>query len=267
MTLLDTIVEHKRMEVLKRKGKKPVAALEKMPLFDRTPLDPVPFFKSDRPNIIAEFKRKSPSKGVFNLDLSPENVVGGYRNAGASACSVLTERDFFGGSFRDLESAKMNVPDIPLLRKDFIIDPYQVLEAKAYGADLILLIAAILDSERVKELAGMARTLGMHVLFEVHNRGELDLWVPGIRFVGVNNRDLRTFAVDLSVSERLAGDMPDDVIRISESGLSGAEEVYRLHRLGFQGFLMGERFMRTGDPGSALSELMESLKQYRDGNS
>lgn len=264
MTILDTIAEHKRMEVLKRKSIKPVVELEKMPHFNSIPLDPAPFFHTDRPSIIAEFKRKSPSKGVFNPDLSPDRVVGAYRDAGASACSVLTDRDFFGGSFRDLESARTHVPDIPLLRKDFIIDPYQVLEAKAYGADLVLLIAAILDKARVKALAGLSTSLGMTVLLEVHNREEIEQWHPDIRFVGVNNRDLRTFTVDLSVSEVLAEFLPEEVIRVSESGLSGAEELYRLHRAGYQGFLMGERFMKTGDPGGALSDFMKSLNRYYD---
>jgi indole-3-glycerol phosphate synthase len=258
-TMLDTITEHKRMEVLKRKGRKPLEHLKKKALYNRTPLDPASFFDSTLPCVIAEYKRKSPSKGVLSDSINPVPVVSAYKRGGASAASILTDRDFFGGSFRDLENVKAAVQDLPLLRKDFLIDPYQVHEAKAYGADIILLIAAILEKEQVSEMAKLAVSLGLHVLLEVHDEQELDHWVPDIRMVGVNNRDLRTFSVDLQRSVQLAPKLPDEVLKISESGLHEPSDVLNLFKIGYNGFLMGEHFMKTYDPGAALKDFMKHL--------
>jgi indole-3-glycerol phosphate synthase len=258
-TILDTITEHKRMEVLKRKGRKPLEALEKKPLYERTPLDPARFFDRSRPGIIAEYKRKSPSKGVLSASINPVPVVHAYKEGGASAASILTDRDFFGGSFRDLENVKNAAIDLPLLRKDFMIDPYQVHEAKAYGADIILLIAAILDRQQTEELATLALSLGLSVLLEVHDEKELDHWVPGIAMVGVNNRDLRTFEVDLQRSVDLAPKLPGEALKVSESGLHEPKDVLNLFKEGYNGFLMGERFMKTEDPGVALKDFMQHL--------
>lgn len=261
MTILDTIKEHKRMEVLKRKGRKPLEQLRMKPFYERTPLDPSGFFDTGRPCIIAEYKRKSPSKGVLSDSVNPVPVVRGYKEGGASAASILTDRDFFGGSFRDLENVKVSVPELPLLRKDFVIDPYQVHEAKAYGADMILLIAAILKKEQVRELTNVAVSLGLHVLLEVHDEGELDHWIPEIRMVGVNNRDLRHFSVDLQRSLDLAPKLPQEVFRVSESGLHEPNDLVNLFNVGYNGFLMGERFMKTPDPGAALKDFVQHLKQ------
>ncbi len=258
-TILDTITEHKRMEVLKRKSRKPLQQLKSKPLFNRTPEDPKRFFDPGRPCVITEFKRKSPSKGVLSEHTSPVAVVTSYKEGGASAASILTDRDFFGGSFRDLENVKTSVDNLPLLRKDFMIDPYQVYEAKAYGADIILLIAAILDKEAVREMAHLAVSLGLHVLLEVHDEQELDHWVPDISMVGVNNRDLRNFSVDLQRSVDLVSKLPGEVLKVSESGLNEPKEVLSLFKEGYDGFLMGERFMKTTDPGVAFREFMEHL--------
>lgn len=258
-TILDTITEHKRMEVLKRKGRKPLDELKKKPLYDRVILDPAVFFDLSRPCVIAEYKRKSPSKGVLSNSISPVPVVSAYREGGASAASILTDRDFFGGSFRDLENVKTAVSDLPLLRKDFMIDPYQVHEAKAYGADIILLIAKILNREQVVEMTKLAVSLGLHILLEVHDEKELDLWVPDIGMVGVNNRDLRTFDVDLQRSADLVSKLPAEAIKVSESGLHEPKDVLNLYKEGYNGFLLGERFMKTEDPGGALKDFMQHL--------
>ena len=258
-TILDTITEHKRMEVLKRKGRKPLEQLKKKPLYDRDTLDPAAFFDLSRPSVIAEYKRKSPSKGVLSNSISPIPVVSAYREGGASAASILTDRDFFGGSFRDLENVKTAVNGLPLLRKDFMIDVYQVHEAKAYGADIILLIAAILNREQVVEMTKLAVSLGLHILLEVHDEKELDLWVPDIGMVGVNNRDLRNFDVDLQRSVDLAPKLPAEALKVSESGLHEPNDVLNLFKEGYNGFLMGERFMRADDPGGALKDFMQHL--------
>ncbi len=258
-TILDTITEHKRMEVLKRKGRKPLEQLKKKPLYNRNPEDPKNFFDPDRPCVIAEYKRKSPSKGVLSENTNPVPVVTSYKDGGASAASILTDRDFFGGSFRDLENVKTSLPNLPLLRKDFMIDPYQVYEAKAYGADIILLIAAILDREEVREMTHLAVSLGLHVLLEVHDEQELDHWVPEISMVGVNNRDLRNFSVDLQRSIDLVSKLPGEALKVSESGLNEPKDVLSLFKEGYNGFLMGERFMKTADPGVAFKEFMKHL--------
>ncbi len=258
-TILDTITEHKRMEVLKRKNRKPLQQLKSKPLYNRVPENPKSFFEPDRPCVIAEYKRKSPSKGMLSDSANPVPVVTAYKEGGASAASILTDRDFFGGSFRDLENVKTSLPDLPLLRKDFMIDPYQVYEAKAYGADIILLIAAILDREEVREMTQLAVSLGLHVLLEVHDEQELDHWVPDISMVGVNNRDLRNFSVDLQRSIDLVSKLPGEVLKVSESGLNEPKDVLSLFKEGYDGFLMGERFMKTADPGAAFKDFMEHL--------
>jgi indole-3-glycerol phosphate synthase len=258
--ILDTIVEHKRMEVLKRKARKPLDKLMLKPFYKRNGIDPIIFFSKTEANIIAEFKRRSPSKGKISDSVNPIPVVKAYKDGGAVASSILTDRDFFGGSFKDMENVRTFLPDFPLLRKDFIIDSYQVHEAKAYGADIILLISAILGKSTVKALTDLAVSLGLSVLLEVHSAEELDLWNPAITMVGVNNRDLRNFNVDIEQSVRLFPSLPGEALKISESGLKSPEDILRLYNLGFQGFLMGEKFMRTDDPGESLRSFIESLK-------
>lgn len=259
ITILDTIVERKRMEVLKRKGRKPLNLLQQMPHYDRTPLKPASFLPEGIPGIIAEFKRRSPSKGVISSVIDPVEVVKSYSEAGAFTSSILTDRDFFGGSFKDLEAVKTALPGFPLLRKDFMIDPYQLHEAKAYGADMILLIAAILTPSEVKQFTELAMDLGLSVLLEVHTEEEIGHWYPGIDLVGVNNRDLKAFKVDIERSERLLEKLPKEVTKVSESGLGDPQVIRKLYESGYDAFLMGEAFMRTDDPGKALRELMGKL--------
>jgi len=213
----------------------------------------------NRPGIIAEFKRKSPSKGSINMKADPVDVAEGYRMAGASAMSILTDRDFFGGSFDDLSKVRSSQPDLPLLRKDFIIDPYQLHEASAYGADMVLLIAAILEKGEVADLSGEAGSLGLHVLFEVHGEEELEKYHPSIKYVGVNNRDLKSFRVDTGRSLELIRNMPPGIVAVSESGMGNRDEIIKLWEAGFKLFLVGETFMKQPDPGMACKSLIEQL--------
>lgn len=266
-TILDTIIEHKRMEVLKRKGRKSLEELKKKDFYMRTPADVFQSFSADKPNIIAEFKRKSPSKGNFSSVLDPVKVVREYRQGGAVAASILTDRDFFGGSFRDLENVRKDSDSFPLLRKDFMIDSYQVHEAKAYGADIILLISAILNKSAVKELTEIAISLGLSVLLEVHSEEDIDNWIPGIAMVGVNNRDLRNFTVDIERSVDLYPKLPGESLLISESGFHQTEDIIRLYRTGFKGFLIGEHFMSQDAPGKELGKLVSNLDKLNDGRS
>jgi len=261
MTILDTIIEHKRMEVLKRKGRKPLQLLAEKSNYKRTPLDPLHSFIQGEPGIIAEFKRKSPSKGVISDEINPAKVVMAYQREGAVASSILTDRDFFGGSFKDLENVRSKLDDFPLLRKDFMIDPYQIHEAKAYGADIILLIASVLDKTTVKELTKVSTSLGLTVLLEVHLEEEIDKWNTGIGMIGVNNRDLKTFSVNIERSANLFNKLPSEAIKISESGLQMPADVKMLFNIGYHGFLMGERFMKTSAPGKALAEFKDELKK------
>ncbi len=260
-TILDTIVEHKRMEVLKRKARKPLDQLKRKPFYKREPLNPLLLFSETEPNIIAEFKRKSPSKGIISQVMDPLLVVQSYKEAGAKASSILTDRDFFGGSFRDLENVKNSMETFPLLRKDFMIDPYQLHEAKAYGADMVLLIASILPKRDIAEMVNIADSLGLSVLLEVHAEEEIEKWIPGIKNVGVNNRNLKDFSLDIQRSVNLFSKLPVETFKISESGLKEPNDVMMLFDNGFRGFLMGERFMASGDPGRELDKFVKRLKK------
>ncbi len=260
-TILDAIIEHKKMEVMKRKGKKPLSMLSQMPLYLRQPLDPLSRFSGEQPAIIAEFKRMSPSKGIISEHSDPVQVVSAYKKAGAVAASILTDRDYFGGSYKDLENVRKAMHDFPLLRKDFIIDAYQLHEAKAYGADIILLIAAVLSKEETVSLSEQAGALGLSVLLEVHNEQELDRWNPAVRMIGVNNRDLKTFDVNLGTSLELVDKLPSGSIKVTESGLQDASDVKMLFEKGFRGFLMGEHFMKMPDPGLACKSFITELKE------
>ncbi len=257
MTILDAIVEHKRVEVQLRKQKYTLCDLQSFSHYERKTNQIV---EGDRPGIIAEFKRKSPSKGDINPEADPALTATAYKKSGVAAMSVLTDRNFFGGSFKHLQSVREAEPELPVLRKDFMIDPYQLHEAKAYGADIILLIAAILDPQEIRDMAQEARTLNLQVLLEVHNRQELESWDPAIKLVGVNNRNLKDFSVDISRSMDLLPHFPKGVIPVSESGLSEPSQVKMLHKKGFRLFLMGENFMKQEHPGKACQEFIRELK-------
>ena len=219
--------------------------------------------KSDSPRlkIIAEFKRRSPSAGIIRDDLTVNEIVRCYERAGACAISVLTDEEHFGGSVADLSAARSST-NLPLLRKDFIIDPIQIFESATVGADAVLLIAAALDDVWLPRLRALAEDeLGLDALVEAHTSGELRRALnAGARIIGVNNRDLRTFRVSLSTSERLIAEAPRNRILISESGLQSADSLLRLRKLGFRGFLIGEALMREHDPETALGDLVAAAE-------
>jgi indole-3-glycerol phosphate synthase len=219
--------------------------------------------KSDSPRlkIIAEFKRRSPSAGIIRDDLTVNEIVRCYERAGACAISVLTDEEHFGGSVADLSAARSST-NLPLLRKDFIIDPIQIFESATVGTDAVLLIAAALDDVWLPRLRALAEDeLGLDALVEAHTSGELRRALnAGARIIGVNNRDLRTFRVSLSTSERLIAEAPRNRILISESGLQSADSLLRLRKLGFRGFLIGEAFMREHDPETALRDLVAAAE-------
>ena len=260
MTILDKIIERKREEVAASKLVTSIDQLIKGKYFEKECLSLKDYLKNpDKNGIIAEFKRQSPSKGIINGRVQPQDVVQGYQTAGVSGLSILTDTDFFGGTFNDLLEGR-EVVNIPILRKDFMIDTYQVYEAKAIGASAILLIAAVLDDKEANELGAMAHELGLQVLMEVHNREELDLVNQHVDIVGVNNRDLKTFEVNLERSVELASYMPSDVIKISESGIHSVEDIVYLKSHGFSGFLIGENFMKQENPGEACQVFCDELK-------
>ena len=266
MNILDKIIEHKREEVKERKKLFPPKALEQNPFFSRPTFSMKEFVRrSDKSGIIAEFKRRSPSKGVINADAPVVQTTKGYVEAGASALSVLTDQQFFGGSNEDLSLARKN-NSCPILRKDFTIDEYQIVEAKAIGADAILLIAAVLDPAASKKLASFAHSLGLEVLLEVHDDEELLLNLnAGADLIGVNNRNLKTFVVSTEVSKKLAPRIPGEFVKVSESGISSPETIATLRTYGYEGFLIGENFMRNSRPEISASEFIKKLSEVPNG--
>ena len=262
MNILDEIVEFKRKEVEERKSLYPVKLLEKSIYFATQPVSMKKYIqRDDLTGIIAEFKRRSPSKGIINAHASVERTSIGYMQAGASALSVLTDKNFFGGSNEDLMTArKFNF--CPIIRKDFTIDDYQVVEAKSIGADAILLIAAVLEPKRAKELAALAHSFGMEVLLEVHDETELKANLEaGADMIGVNNRNLKTFEVSIDISKRLAPLIPSSAVKVSESGISSPDTIIELRKYGYEGFLMGENFMKHSRPDKAAMDFVEELKR------
>ncbi|MBR8536481.1 indole-3-glycerol phosphate synthase TrpC [Carboxylicivirga sediminis] len=259
MNILDKIVAHKKIEVQQAAKTISQEQLMDQPLFNEA----VPSLKGSiadpgKTGVITEFKRQSPSKGIINGNATVEEVVTGYEKAGSSALSVLTDQQFFGGCNQDLTTARA-VTSIPILRKDFIIDPYQVYEAKAIGASAILLIAAILDVNQAKELGALANYLGMEVLMELHAPEETDKLNPFVDVVGINNRNLKTFVVNLEQSIQLANTLPADKLKISESGIHSPEDVFFLRENGFDGFLIGENFMKTSNPAEAFARFAKAI--------
>ena len=261
MNILEKIAADKRIEVEERKEIIPVAALELLPHFHRKCLPMSDSIRNSSTGIITEFKRRSPSHPEINLSADVEKITAGYEKAGASGISVLTDEIYFGGTLDDLLLAR-EVVKIPLLRKDFIIDEYQIFEAKALGADVILLIAALLTRKQIEDFSKRAKSLGLEVLLEVHNQEELEKsLMPSLDLIGVNNRNLKTFEVDLNTSKNLAGKIPSDFIKISESGISETSSILELQKSGFQGFLIGGNFMKTEDPGHNAADFIEQLKK------
>jgi indole-3-glycerol phosphate synthase len=258
VNLLDQIVENKRKEVAERQALYPVPLLERSIYFQSPTVSLRKYItRTDKSGIIAEIKRQSPSRGIINSHVSVEKVSIGYMQAGASALSVLTDKLFFGGSNEDLTIArKYNF--CPILRKDFIIHEYQILEAKSIGADAILLIASVLSPVTIKELASVAHSLGLEVLLEVHSREELLSNLESTAdLIGVNNRNLQTFEVGVSLSEELAPLIPREFVPVSESGLDSPQTLMKLRKLGYQGFLIGQKFMESAQPERAASQFIK----------
>ena len=261
MDILETIIAAKRREIEKRKPLTSIERFRKEGFF---------WEKNNRSlkasllavgstGIIAEFKRKSPSKGWFKQDdLGVEPVVVAYNNFGAAGISVLTDKEFFGGDMNDLIQTKV-ITDVPVLRKDFIVDEWQIAESRAFGADVILLIAACLTPVEVKQLAIFTKSIGLEVLLEIHNEEEMDHICEEVDMVGVNNRNLKTFEVDINTSLRLNHKIPMDKTAITESGISNTESIVSLRKAGFKGFLIGETFMKTADPGLAFERFVKAL--------
>jgi indole-3-glycerol phosphate synthase len=256
--ILDKIIANKRIEVERQKAALPLVDLECL-------VPNVKGVKSFREallnsptGIIAEFKRRSPSRDWIFKDAKVEDVIPPYSHNGASAISVLTDMDFFGGNLADLELAR-SLTGTPLLRKDFMVDEYQLYQAKVAGASAILLIASALTVAETKQLASKAKELGLDVLLEIHNEQELDHINGKVDVVGVNNRNLGTFVTDVQISFGLVEKIPNEFIKISESGISDSQTVIDLRATGYQGFLMGENFMKTNDPGKALDEFIKQL--------
>ena len=260
LTILDKIVARKKVEVARAKNRTSYTELEESDFFARECYSFKDFLLDPkRTGIIAEFKRRSPSKGIINDQVSVKAVTNAYAAAGASALSVLTDRNFFMGKKADLVAAR-KANTIPVLRKDFMIDEYQIIEAKSLGADIILLIAAILTPAEIQKFSSLAKSLGLNVLLEVHNLEELKRSItPNLDAIGVNNRNLADFTVSVETSYQLAPHIPEEFLKISESAISNPETIKQLKLAGFHGFLIGENFMKQEDPGKAIREFVAEL--------
>jgi indole-3-glycerol phosphate synthase len=258
MNILEQIVARKREEIAERKLQRSIEDLMQEPLFARTTFSITSFLNDpERTGIIAEFKRRSPSKGIINGNADVVTVTGAYSKY-ASAVSVLTDLDFFGGVPADLLAARVHA--IPILRKDFMVDAYQIYEAKAMGADVILLIAACLTKEEVRSLASLAKSLSLEILLEIHDATELDHICDEVDLVGVNNRNLKTFEVSIQTSLDLIHKIPSNKLAIAESGISDVNTIVTLRNAGFKGFLIGENFMKEADPSIAFADFVNQLK-------
>ncbi|MGB0896244.1 MAG: indole-3-glycerol phosphate synthase TrpC [Flavobacteriaceae bacterium] len=259
MTILDTIIERKKIEVIHDKRSTSIQQLEQSTYFNTPKISLKEYIlKADKSGIIAEFKRQSPSKGIINNTATVPDVTTGYSTAGASALSVLTDTHFFGGTNDDVIAAR-HTNTIPILRKDFTIDEYQIIEAKAIGANAILLIASVLTKAEIKQFTTLAHNIGLEVLLEIHTEKELEKYDPAINIVGINNRNLNTFEVDFENAIRLAQKLPSHTVKIAESGISDYRSINYLKSHGFDGFLIGENFMKTASPGEACKTFIENI--------
>jgi indole-3-glycerol phosphate synthase len=256
MTFLDNIVSHVREETARKKRDVSASALRDRPLFAEPRRGFAAKLAGNGRSIIAEIKRASPSKGLIRQEFDPVSLAHQFSANGASALSVLTETHFFQGSLEYLEQIRRTVA-VPLLRKDFILDGYQIIEARSFGADAMLLIAALLDPPLLGDLRSEAEAAGLDVLVEVHTEAELDIALEaGCRLIGINNRDLRTFKVNLETTERLLPRVPDGIPVVCESGIEGLDQIEKLEKSGVHRFLIGETLMRAPDPGAKLRELL-----------
>ena len=259
MTILEKIIETKKNELEIVKKTISIEELKKLPNFERKSISLVERLKNSSHGIIAEHKRKSPSKSIINDSISINEIITGYNNVNVCGISVLTDKDYFGGSLNDLRNAR-KLTNIPILRKEFIIDEYQIIEAKANGADVILLIAACLEKDQIKSFSSLAKEIGLEVLIEIHDENELKKCLTNnIDIIGVNNRNLKTFEVDINTSIKLSNMIPKKFTKISESGISNYNEIIKLRKYGFKGFLIGELFMKKYNPGKEVFNLIQNL--------
>ena len=258
MNILDKIIARKKQEIEDSKSKISVKQLKNSKFFGRKTFSLKETLES-KSGIIAEFKRQSPSKGIINNQISPLEVASAYQKFGASGISILTDKDFFGGSFDDILSVRNHI-QIPILRKDFMVDDYQFYEAKSIGADVILLIAACLSPNQVSEFTELAHDLDLEVLLEIHTEEELQHINKNIDFVGINNRNLKDFKVDLQHSVNLKNQLPENILSVAESGIYNEDDFKYLKEKGFNGFLMGEYFMKNENPGNKFSEFVSNVK-------
>jgi indole-3-glycerol phosphate synthase len=260
MNILEKIVATKKQEIAFSKSKNPISNLEKSDFFDRQTVSlKSNILKPESTGIIAEFKRKSPSKGIINDSVNVGDVVVQYEMAGVAGSSVLTDNEYFGGSNEDLISARKKVA-IPLLRKDFMVDDYQFFEAKSWGADVVLLIASILSPKEVLHFTKLAKSLRLEVLLELHDETELAHVNELVDMVGINNRNLKTFEVDIEQSIRMANKLGSQFVKIAESGISNINTLKQFRESGFNGFLIGEQFMKTNNPGLACENFIAELR-------
>ena len=259
--ILDDIVEYKKGELKNTRELIPLVELQHKLKDMQSPLDFYSIAIADSsPKIISEIKKASPSKGIICENFDPIKIAKSYEVNGASAISILTDEKFFQGSL-DYLSQIRTVVNIPLLRKDFTIDPYQIYEARAHGADIVLLIAAILDKDQIKEYLEIVDSLNMNAIVEIHNHEELDKVIDtGCKIIGINNRNLKTFEVDLSTTVELIKYIPEDILVISESGISDLDDIRMLRKLGVNTFLIGESFMKSGDPGGTLQKYISQIE-------
>ena len=260
MDVLDKIIAFKRSELEGKKKCFPVSKFEDSPFFKREMPSFYDALAKPGPSIIGEFKRKSPSNGMININAEVEQVAREYKEAGIAAMSILTDMEFFAGADHDLRHVAGFVK-IPLLRKDFIVDEYQVVESKSIGASAILLIAAVLDKKEVGTLTDLSLNLGMDVLFEIHDEKDLEKMSHKIKIVGVNNRNLKTFEVNMDHSRELFSRLPENCLKVAESGFQTYKEVIKLFNTGYNAFLIGGRFMRSKNPGKAAAWFMKDLKK------
>jgi len=260
MTILEKIIENKKKELILLKKLTSVSDLENSIFFNRKVISlSENLLDKGKTGIVAEFKRKSPTRGIINSSSQVEEVTTGYFTEGASGISILTDAQFFGGSKADILKVR-ETSFFPVLRKDFIIDEFQVIESKSIGADVILLIAAILTEKEVVKFSALARSLGMEVLLEIHDPSELEKVNRHINIIGVNNRNLKTFEVNTEISERLIKEIPDGFLKISESGITSGKIIEKLRVSGYNGFLIGGKFMSSADPVKAFSEFVKGYK-------
>ncbi|OCK51139.1 indole-3-glycerol phosphate synthase [Chryseobacterium sp. CBo1] len=257
MNILDKIITRKKQEISDSKSKISLQRLKDSDFFERGTYSLKETLQS-KSGIIAEFKRQSPSKGIINDIVSPLEVVSAYEQFGASGISILTDNDFFGGSFDDILNVRNHI-NIPILRKDFMIDEYQFYEAKSIGADVVLLIAACLSPQHVQEFTQLSHELGLEVLLEIHSEEELQHFNSDIDLVGINNRNLKDFKVDLQHSVILKNQLPKDILSVAESGIYNIEDFNYLKEKGFDGFLMGEYFMKHENPAQKFKEFISSV--------